>query len=107
MPAAAAATVAVLIAGHGWVSDAVMTLLAGAAALVAAMGRPVAAVAIRFILLMVITLAVAENVAGRGGLLLLIAAGALWTCARQPFPRRAGAGQEAAPRPRPSKRRRR
>ena len=79
--AVAAATAAVLMAGHGWVSDALMTLLAGAAGLAAAMGRPVAPLAIRFILLMIITLAVADTVPARGGLLLLIAAGALWTCA--------------------------
>jgi Fusaric acid resistance protein-like len=81
IPASAVAAVAALVAGHGWISDVVMTLFAGAAALVAAIGRPVAPLAIRFILLMVITFAVAENVSDRGGLLLLIAAGALWTCA--------------------------
>ncbi len=81
IPATAAAIVAVLFAGHGWVSDALMTLLAAAAALLAAMGRPVAPLAIRFILLMIITFAVAESVPTRGGLLLLVATGALWTCA--------------------------
>ena len=85
VPAAAAATVAILIAGHGWLSDAVMTLLAGAAALVAAMGRPIASMAIRFILLLVITLTVVENIPNRGGLLVLIGAGALWTCALSLF----------------------
>lgn len=83
--AVAAATVAVLISGHGWVSDALMTLLAGVAALVAAMGRPVTPLAIRFILLMIITMAVTENVSAHDGLLLLIAAGALWTCAASLF----------------------
>ena len=109
VPAAVAATVAILIAGHGWVSDATMTLLVGAAAAVAAMGRPVASMAIRFILLLVITMAVAENIPNRSGLLLLIGAGALWTCALSLF---LGAlarsrGGAAAPRRRSLKRRRR
>jgi uncharacterized membrane protein YccC len=54
-------------------------VLAGAAGLLAVMGRPVTTMAIRFILLLVITVAVAENMPDRAGLLLLIAAGALWT----------------------------
>jgi hypothetical protein len=112
IPAVTAATVAVLVAGHGWVSDALMTLLAGVAALVAAMGRPVASLAIRFILLMIITLAVAENGTDRGGLLLLMAAGALWTCAVSLFLgalARARDGAVAAPEelPRPMTRKQR
>jgi Fusaric acid resistance protein-like len=79
VPAAAASAVAVVTAGRGWASDAVVVVLAGAAGAVAAMGRPVATMAIRFILLLVITVAVAENVPDRAGLLLLIAVGALWT----------------------------
>ena len=81
VPAAAAAVIAVLSAGHGWMSDVLMTLIAGAAATLVAMGQPVATMAIRFVLLLIITMAVAENVPDRGGLLLLIAAGALWTSA--------------------------
>lgn len=80
-PAALAAPVAVVIVGHGWVSDAAIVVLAGAAGAVAAMGRPVAAMAIRFILLLVITVAVAETVPDRTVLLLLIIIGALWTSA--------------------------
>jgi Fusaric acid resistance protein-like len=79
--AAAAASVAVAVSGHGWVSDGLVTLLAGAAAILAAMGRPVATMAIRFILLLVIAVSVADGIAGRGGLLLLIMAGGLWTAA--------------------------
>ncbi len=100
IPAATAATVAVPFAGYGWVSDTLMTLLAGAAALLVAMGRPVAPLAIRFILLMVITFAVAENAVARAGLLLPIAAGALWTCAVSFFLSvlaRANGGAAAAP----------
>lgn len=81
LTAALAALAAGLLAGHGWPSDASMTLLAGAAAVLAAIGRPVAPLAIRFILMMVITFAVAENVPSRGALLVLVAAGAWWTCA--------------------------
>jgi Fusaric acid resistance protein-like len=80
-PAAAAASVAVAVAGHGWMSDAAVVLLAGAAGGVAAMGRPVASMAIRFILLLIITITVAENIPDRAGLLFLIAFGALWTSA--------------------------
>ena len=79
VPAGAAAILAIALAGHGWVSDAVVVVLAGAAGLVAAMGRPVSTMAIRFILLLIITMAVAENIPDRAGLLLLIALGALWT----------------------------
>jgi hypothetical protein len=79
VPAGAAAILAVTLAGHGWVSDAVVVALAGIAGTLAAMGRPVSSIAIRFILLLIIAMAVAENIAERAGLLLLIAVGALWT----------------------------
>jgi Fusaric acid resistance protein-like len=79
VPAALASVAAVAVAGHGWMSDAAVVLLAGTAGAVAAMGRPVASIAIRFILLLVITVAVADTITDRGGLLFLIAAGALWT----------------------------
>jgi Fusaric acid resistance protein-like len=81
VPAAAASVIAISVAGHGWMSDAAVALLAGAAGLLAAMGRPVAPMAIRFILLLVITITVAENIADRAGLLFLIAVGAFWTAA--------------------------
>jgi len=81
VPAAAASVIAISVAGHGWMSDAAVALFAGAAGLLAAMGRPVAPVAIRFILLLVITITVAENIPDRAGILFLIAAGALWTAA--------------------------
>lgn len=79
VPAGAAAALAAALAGHGWLSDAAVVLLAGAAGALAAMGRPVSTMVIRFILLLIITMAVAENIPDRAGLLLLIAAGALWT----------------------------
>lgn len=81
VPATAASVVAVGVAGHSRMSDIAVVLLAGAAGAVAAMGRPVAPMAIRFILLLIITIAVAETITDRAGLLLLIAAGALWTAA--------------------------
>jgi len=80
-PAAAAAVIATGLAGHGWPSDAGVVVLAGLAGALAAMGRPVSGMAIRFILLLIITMAVAENVPDRAGLLLLIAVGALWMSA--------------------------
>jgi Fusaric acid resistance protein-like len=81
VPAGAAAILAVTLAGHGWRSDAMVVVLAGIAGAVAAMARPVSSIAIRFILLLIIAMAVAETVPDRGGLLLLMAVGALWTCA--------------------------
>jgi hypothetical protein len=81
VPAAATSVIAISVAGHSWMSDTAVALLAGAAGLLAAMGRPVAPMAIRFILLLVITVTVADNVTDRDGLLFLIAAGALWTSA--------------------------
>ena len=79
VPATAASVVGVFLAGHGWMSDALVVPIAGMAAAVAAMGRPVATWAIRFVLLLIITVAVAHTVADRAGLLALMAAGALWT----------------------------
>ena len=79
VPAGAAAILAVTLASHGWLSDAVVVVLAGIAGALAAMGRPVSSIAIRFILLLIIAMAVAENIADRAGLLLLISVGALWT----------------------------
>ncbi len=81
IPAAAASIIAALVAGHGWLTDAVVTLLAGAAATLIGFGRPVATIAVRFILLLLIAVAVTENTPDRGALLLLMAAGALWTAA--------------------------
>jgi len=81
VPAAAASVIAISVAGHGWMSDATVALLAGAAGLLAAIGRPIASMAIRFILLLVITITVAENIPNRAGLLFLIAVGAFWTAA--------------------------
>jgi Fusaric acid resistance protein-like len=79
IPAATASIVAALIGGHGWLTDALVTVLAGAAATLVGFGRPVAAIAVRFILLLVIAVSVMENTPDRGGLLVLMAAGALWT----------------------------
>ncbi len=79
MPAAAASIIAALVAGHGWLADALVTLLAGAAAALIGFGRRVATIAVRFILLLLIAVTVTENTPDRGGLLLLMAAGALWT----------------------------
>ncbi len=79
VPAVAASIAAVVAAGHGWLSDAVVLLLAGAAAVISGMGRPIATLALRFILLLIIAIAVAETAPDRAGLLLLMAAGALWT----------------------------
>jgi hypothetical protein len=81
VPAAAASIVAVFVGGHGWVSDAAVVVLSGAAGVLAAIGRPVAPLAIRFILLLIITIAVTESIGDRPGFLLLIAVGALWTAA--------------------------
>lgn len=79
VPASLAAVFALALAGHAWLSDAGVVVLAGAAGLLAAMGRPVSGMAIRFILLLIITIAVAENIPDRAALLLMIAVGALWT----------------------------
>ena len=56
MPAAAASIIAALVAGHGWLADALVTLLAGAAAALIGFGRRVATIAVRFILLLLIAL---------------------------------------------------
>ncbi len=80
-PTALAATVAVGVAGYGASSDAAMVLLAGAAGLVAALGRPVTPMTMRFILFLVVAVGVAEDMPDRLGLLMAMGAGALWSSA--------------------------
>lgn len=78
-PAAAASMAAVLAAGHdGW-TNAVVTLLAGAAATIGGYSRPLAVLAARFVLLLIITVNVAGAAEHRAAFLLLIAVGAAWT----------------------------
>jgi len=78
-PAALASLAAVLASGHGWLSDAILVVLACAAATLGGYSRPAVAAAMRFVLFLVIIIAVADATPNRAGLVLLIAAGALWT----------------------------
>ncbi len=76
--AIAAPVAAALAAGHDWLSDAAVTLLAGGAALIGGFSRPFAAATTRFILFLLIAIPVAEGAESRQGLLLMMFAGALW-----------------------------
>jgi hypothetical protein len=78
-PALAAPVAAALLAGHGWASDAAVTLVAGLAALAGGYSRAAAVATTRFILFLMIGVAVAETTPERGGLAVLMLAGALWT----------------------------
>ncbi len=80
-PAVAAVTVAAFAAGHGWWTDAIVVLLGGVAAAIAGLGRPLAVMAMRFVLFLIIAITVAETASDRGGVAVLILAGALWASA--------------------------
>jgi hypothetical protein len=83
LPAAAAmlAAIGVAAAGGGRREDAAVAALAFAAALAGSFSRPAAIGAIRFTLLLLIAAAIADGVADRAGLALLVLAGAAWTAA--------------------------
>ena len=78
-PALAAPVAAALLAGHGWLSDAAVTLLVGVLALAGGYSRAAAVASVRFVLFLMIGIAVAETTEARGGLAMLMIAGALWT----------------------------
>lgn len=83
-PAALAAFLAVLVGGHGWLTDAMLVLLAGVAATIGGYSRFMTATTKRFILfLMIVNAAVSSScsmeASHAAGLLLLVVAGALWT----------------------------
>jgi len=78
VPAVAATiTVAVLARDGGW-ADAVLVALAGGAALVGGISRPLAAATTRFVLFLIIAAALPGTDPGRSGVTLLILAGAVW-----------------------------
>ncbi|HUJ88092.1 MAG TPA: FUSC family protein [Burkholderiales bacterium] len=78
-PVAAASVAAALIAGRGWRTDALVVVMAGAAAVLGGYSRPLAGATTRFIPVLVIAAAVVDGVSDRAGYLLLMAAGAAWT----------------------------
>jgi len=81
LPAAAAmlAAIAAAAAGGGLAEDAVIVALGFAAALGGSFSRAAAIGAIRFTLFLLIASAIADGVADRAGLALLVLAGAAWT----------------------------
>ena len=83
LPAAAAmlAAIAAAAAGGGLAEDAVIVALGFAAALGGSFSRPAAIGAVRFTLLLLIASAIADGVADRAGLALLVLGGAAWTAA--------------------------
>ena len=81
VPAVAAVTVAAFAAGHGWWTDAIVVLLGGVAAAIAGLGRPLAVMAMRFVLFLIIAIAVAETASNQPGFAVLILVGALWASA--------------------------
>lgn len=78
-PVALAAILAAGIAGRGWLTDAGLVLLVGAAALLGGYSRPMAVATARFIPFLIIMAHLAEDATHRAGFLLLVAAGGLWT----------------------------
>jgi hypothetical protein len=79
VPVAAAVILAVLIAGHGWVSDAIAIVIVGAAALIGSLSRPLALATTRFNLLLLIAAAVGELIPEQFDFAALTLAGAIWT----------------------------
>ena len=85
-PAILAAPLAVLCAGHGWLTDAALVLLVGIAATVGGISRAMAVATTRFILFLMIVNATATPTKALGakeaaGFLTLVASGAIWTSA--------------------------
>ncbi|HEX7389779.1 MAG TPA: FUSC family protein [Acidiphilium sp.] len=80
-PAIAAAAIAALIAGHGWRTDALLTLLAILAAVFGGYSRPLAVATTRFVVFLVIAISVLETAPDRAVLAVLMILGALWTMA--------------------------
>ncbi len=79
VPAALASIAAAYAAGHAWLTDAIVVVLASVAATIGGYSRALAVATVRFVLFLVIILAVADATPDREGLLLLLAAGALWS----------------------------
>lgn len=98
LPAALAVFIATGIAGAAW-SDAAMIVLAGAAAMVSGYSRPLAVVAIRFIIYLVLSVSLIEGAAAhRGAAALIFGSGALWNVAiRLLLARRRSAAPPAEP----------
>ena len=85
-PAVLAALLAVICAGHGWLTQAALVLLAGIAATVGGFSRAMAVATTRFVLFLMIVGTVATPTQAFAakeatGLLILITGGALWTSA--------------------------
>jgi uncharacterized membrane protein YccC len=74
-----ASIVAALAAGHGWMSAIGVVGLAGIAALIGGYSRPLAVATTRFVFVLIIVGKMTDATSARAGLLLLLAAGALWT----------------------------
>jgi hypothetical protein len=81
VPSALAAGIAVAIGGFGVWTSAAIVGVAGVAGAIGAIGLPVTPMAIRFILFLVVAVAIAEDMPDRLGLLLAMGAGALWSSA--------------------------
>jgi hypothetical protein len=79
VPAVAATVASGFGAGRGWLTDALVVVLAGTAATVGGYSRAAAVATTRFIPFLIVAAAVAETAADRIGLVLLMLAGVLWT----------------------------
>jgi len=80
-PAVVASVAATLAAGHGWITDAVVVLLATAAATVGSYSRGLAVAAMRFVLFLVLTVTAADAAARPVAHLVLVMTGALGAAA--------------------------
>ena len=74
-----AAAASVAIAGHGGWTDAALVLLAASTALIGGYSQPLAVATGRFIILLVLTLSIAEGGHSGASVAALLGAGALWT----------------------------
>jgi glutathione peroxidase len=79
VPAVGATVLAALLAGHGWVAEAVMIVLAGAAALFGGYSRPAAVAAARFVPYLIIAFSAAQPSANRIGFVLIVIGGVALT----------------------------
>ena len=95
----AASFAAVLVAGHGAITQVLLVMLTCAAATLGGYSFAMAVASMRFVLFLIITLQLASSVAHPAWLLVLMVAGALWTSAvtlALRAWRRASPGTEAA-----------
>ncbi|MGO9025869.1 MAG: FUSC family protein [Beijerinckiaceae bacterium] len=79
--ATAASLAAGQVEGHGAMSDAMIVLLAGLAAMIGNFSRALAVASVRFVLFLIISVSATQTAPNRLGFLVLVTLGAMWAAA--------------------------